>query len=86
MVPVRFNPSTMTFIGIVLTEGGVSTRRGLYRDIASLDLNTVMVQSQRCLTIPTNGNQARGAWDVLQYEPRITTAPRFSLTCSARSV
>lgn len=36
MVPVRFNPSTMTFIGKVLTEGRVSTRRGLYRDIAGL--------------------------------------------------
>ena len=28
IVPVRFKPSTTTFIGMVRTEGRVSTRRG----------------------------------------------------------
>lgn len=36
MVPVRFNPNTMTFIGMYRTEGRVSTRRGPGLDWAML--------------------------------------------------
>ena len=43
IVPVRFRPSTITFMGRVRTDGSVSTRRG-FGDVmmALMELDTAM--------------------------------------------
>ena len=71
MVPVRFNPNTMTFIGIDRTEGRVSTRRGLGLDWAMLagSWSLWVVQAMTDFRIVLENRRLEEEGKVMEWSP-----------------